>query len=273
MSEFIEGPNFTARSQMQMLDKLNEQDRIIESLRQRVEELKQAQSVCGICEKSIDAAAGIIPDVLVQNAALTGENMILSRRVAELEAQVSNQRAVIEGKHQYVGQDFQFRIKHLTEKLAACEEKRELQVKEFVVVWDKLAACEKERDQWRHEFQAEYKRGVEQLAVCEKERDELRELAKWREKYCLTGSPEIYDNPSAEFHKWACETHDTVKVGTSETATCTWWEGDDGGPWATQCNELFNIESEGPDANGMKFCCFCGKKLVEVRAESEEENV
>ena len=29
---------------------------------------------------------------------------------------------------------------------------------------------------------------------------------------------------------------------------------------------------EGPEANGMKFCCFCGKKLVEVRAEREEEN-
>jgi hypothetical protein len=113
----------------------------------------------------------------------------------------------------------------------------------------------------------------QKLAAVTKELDELRELAKWREKYCLTGSPEIYDNPSAEFHKWACETHDGLKVGADETATCNWWEGDDGGPWATQCNELFNIENEGPDANGMKFCCFCGKKLVEVRAESEEEDV
>jgi hypothetical protein len=113
-----------------------------------------------------------------------------------------------------------------------------------------------------------------QLAACEKERDELRELAKWREKYCLTGSPEIYDNQSQEFHKWACETHDAIKeqkVGADETATCIWWEGDDGDPWATQCNELFNIENEGPEANGMKFCCFCGKKLVEVRDETKDE--
>ena len=53
-------------------------------------------------------------------------------------------------------------------------------------------------------------------------------------------------------------------------ATCTWWEGDDGGPWATQCNELFNIENEGPEANGMRFCCFCGKKLIEVKADTDE---
>lgn len=51
---------------------------------------------------------------------------------------------------------------------------------------------------------------------------------------------------------------------------CIWWEGDDGGPWATQCNELFNIENEGPEANGMRFCCFCGKKLVEVAADTDE---
>jgi len=49
----------------------------------------------------------------------------LRQRVNELESQVSNQRAVIEGKHQYVGQDFQFRIKHLTEQLAACEKERD----------------------------------------------------------------------------------------------------------------------------------------------------
>ena len=49
----------------------------------------------------------------------------LRQRVAELEVQVSNQRAVIEGKHQYVGQDFQFRIKHLTDKLSACENERD----------------------------------------------------------------------------------------------------------------------------------------------------
>jgi prefoldin subunit 5 len=58
----------------------------IESLRQRVEELKQAQSVCGICARNIDEASGIVPDILVQNAALMGENMILSQRVAEVES-------------------------------------------------------------------------------------------------------------------------------------------------------------------------------------------
>jgi len=116
----------------------------------------------------------------------------------------------------------------------------------------------------------------EQLAAVTKENDCLRELAKWREKYSLTGSPEIYDNPSQEFHKWVCETHNTLKVGAGETAeTCMWWEGVDDEDWATQCNHLFHFEDAdyGPDKHNMKFCCFCGKKLIEVLAESEEEDV
>ena len=58
----------------------------------------------------------------------------------------------------------------------------------------------------------------------------------------------------------------------SDVETCHWWEGDDGGPWATQCNELFNIENEGPDANGMKFCCFCGKRLIEIAAHDDKDD-
>jgi hypothetical protein len=57
----------------------------------------------------------------------------------------------------------------------------------------------------------------------------------------------------------------------NEEPTCRWGEGDDGGPWATDCNELFNIENEGPEANGMRFCCFCGKKLVEVESDTDDE--
>ena len=122
-----------------------------------------------------------------------------------------------------------------------------------------------------------YREGAKKSSELEETRSEvdrltkLVEIAKWREKYNLTGSPELYDRKGDSLA-------DTLalwipgKVGADDTATCNWWEGDDGGPWATQCNELFNIESEGPEANGMKFCCFCGKKLNEVRAESEDED-
>ena len=47
---------------------------------------------------------------------------------------------------------------------------------------------------------------------------ELRELGRFREKHSLTGNPEIYDDPSAAFHKFACETHDALKVGAGDTA-------------------------------------------------------
>ena len=66
---------------------------------------------------------------------------------------------------------------------------------------------------------------------------------------------------------------DWIANEANDEPTCIWWEGDDGGPWATQCNELFNIESEGPEANGMRFCCFCGRKLVEVASDSDEVEV
>ena len=48
----------------------------------------------------------------------------LRQRVADLESQVLNQAAIITGHHQYVGQDFQFRIERLQEQLAACEKER-----------------------------------------------------------------------------------------------------------------------------------------------------
>ena len=33
---------------------------------------------------------------------------------------------------------------------------------------------------------------------------------------------------------------DWIANEANDEPTCIWWEGDDGGPWATQCNELFN---------------------------------
>ena len=91
--------------------------------------------------------------------------------------------------------------------------------------------------------------------------------------------PSCYDTPDSElptdFFCVTCGRRKSLFLAAlndhnNKESTCNWYEGDDGGPWATQCNELFNIENEGPEANGMKFCCFCGKKLVEVVAEAEE---
>ena len=74
---------------------------------------------------------------------------------------------------------------------------------------DDLKAAEQQRDELiAQKFSEEPLR--RQIA-------ELRELGRFREKHFLTGSPEVYDDPSAAFHKFACEMHDALKVGGGET--------------------------------------------------------
>jgi len=42
---------------------------------------------------------------------------------------------------------------------------------------------------------------------------------------------------------------------------CDWVEEYDG-PWHTECGESFSLDEGTPKDNGMKYCCYCGKKLV-----------
>lgn len=54
-------------------------------------------------------------------------------------------------------------------------------------------------------------------------------------------------------------------------AECVW--SDDEGCWATGCGHYFEINDGTPSENGMRFCAYCGKPLVEVPApEGEDEN-
>lgn len=55
-----------------------------------------------------------------------------------------------------------------------------------------------------------------------------------------------------------------------ELAECM-WETDDDGISHTACGEAFALDSGTPAENRMRFCCYCGKPLVEpVRAPREE---
>ena len=45
-------------------------------------------------------------------------------------------------------------------------------------------------------------------------------------------------------------------------AVCTWTE-DANGIWHTDCGEAFEIHAGSPGQNGLRFCCFCGRKLAE----------
>jgi hypothetical protein len=47
-----------------------------------------------------------------------------------------------------------------------------------------------------------------------------------------------------------------------------WWTRDDDGVWDTKCNNRFEFIEDGPDANGFRFCPYCGNRL-EMRSNPE----
>jgi hypothetical protein len=50
---------------------------------------------------------------------------------------------------------------------------------------------------------------------------------------------------------------------------CVWtWSADEETVWSTECGEMFQFENDcTPTENKMKFCCYCGGKLVEQNYE------
>lgn len=49
---------------------------------------------------------------------------------------------------------------------------------------------------------------------------------------------------------------------------CHWYEDPDG-VWHTDCHHAFELNTDGPIANAMKFCCYCGKNLIEVKYKGD----
>jgi hypothetical protein len=48
------------------------------------------------------------------------------------------------------------------------------------------------------------------------------------------------------------------------------WREDEYGVFSTDCCESFVFIAEGPRANGMYFCCYCGRQLQEETFAGEE---
>jgi hypothetical protein len=48
-----------------------------------------------------------------------------------------------------------------------------------------------------------------------------------------------------------------------ENDLCLWIIDNDSGAWETECSNLFFITDGTPTENEMKYCCFCGKTIVE----------
>lgn len=47
-------------------------------------------------------------------------------------------------------------------------------------------------------------------------------------------------------------------------ATCAWTEhAVSAGFWSTDCGEAFEVHVGSPGQNGLRYCCFCGRRLAE----------
>ena len=58
------------------------------------------------------------------------------------------------------------------------------------------------------------------------------------------------------------------KNKSDEQHPCVWTEDEDGN-YDTDCDEKYSFIVGGPTDNGMKFCCYCGKPLKEVKVGRE----
>ena len=51
--------------------------------------------------------------------------------------------------------------------------------------------------------------------------------------------------------------------------TCNWTYDEWHDVWETECGGAFCIGEGKPSDNNMNFCCYCGRKLVEVIKKDE----
>lgn len=54
---------------------------------------------------------------------------------------------------------------------------------------------------------------------------------------------------------------------------CTWdQDGDDSDVWATDCSHYFSIIEGTPAECGFRYCCYCGRPLVESPHTPDDED-
>ena len=60
-----------------------------------------------------------------------------------------------------------------------------------------------------------------------------------------------------------------MKITIIKNKTCEWTEvsHNDYIFWETECRNAFQFINGGPSENHMKYCPYCGKKIVEKRLE------
>lgn len=72
------------------------------------------------------------------------------------------------------------------------------------------------------------------------------------------------------------ETDQQPESGSTSRSTdglaCGWTEESEGIAWATGCGHLFDVNDGTPKQNGMNYCCFCGRSLIQTPYTDEQAN-
>ena len=58
------------------------------------------------------------------------------------------------------------------------------------------------------------------------------------------------------------EERESARLKEEQSVLCNWYEDADG-VWGTHCGERFTFAHSSPHDNGMMFCGFCGRRLIE----------
>ena len=64
-----------------------------------------------------------------------------------------------------------------------------------------------------------------------------------------------------------------LKAALAEPDTCTWCQdGDsDSSMYQTSCRQYFDVTDGTPEDNKMRWCCYCGKRLVQLLTEDGDD--
>lgn len=62
-----------------------------------------------------------------------------------------------------------------------------------------------------------------------------------------------------------------VSVEQSSTPSCAWTFNEDSFAWGTTCSASFMLTEDGPRENGMRFCPYCSKSIIQTPISEEME--
>ena len=108
-----------------------------------------------------------------------------------------------------------------------------------------------------------------QLTTCQEQLRQAREYAETQYRICQNGDMIGMDQLQNLIDMLQPALAQQPEQPRSEQF-CQWHE-DGSGVWETDCKHECTFEYDGPYKNGSKFCCYCGKLLVEIPYVDEDE--